>query len=956
MKTANKHRLFLKILSLVLVVQILFGFTGCEVKSHLKETVYRDAWKKIFVSTDGDDANPGTWQKPIKTLEKARDMAREITSDMKGNIEIILRQGEYRLDRTFELNETDSGKNGYKVIYKAYKDEKVIISGGTPVTGWELFDSQKGIYKAEFGSEIETRQLYVNGTRAVRARSNAGLSNATYDEIGHTTTDTFLASFKNIKDLEMVYRENWTNPRCPVDSITVSSGIATIKMQQPGWKWCRSKGSWTAVKNPWYYENAYELLDEEGEWYLDRTGAIGGKAYTFYYKPRKNEDMSKAEVIAPVLEELVTIKGSDIENPVQDVEFRGLTFSYATWNHPSSNHGHADAQNNVLREDADENNPRYTMSDYKFTDKNTGGNVVLSTAIRVNLIDCEFTKLGNTALFMRLGSQDNLVQGCVFYDISGGAIQVGEYDMYDPNNFMPTDERYLMRNNDIINNYIHHIGLEYRSATGISIGFVADTDVLNNEIGFVPYSGIHIGWGWSRIMQLGRPYTQNNRIEYNYIHDILLELYDGGGIYALGPHSDSGNRTIIANNFIQRQMNNFAAIYLDEGCDYYSVYNNVIDTAPHWVCSKHPLNDIHGNYTNQPAVINDPHLGVGEKADIKNTTLIENGNWPKAAEEIMNKAGLTEEYRHLLPVSGNVTFDLSQLDSENIVLAKISGVRNLEIDDKARLYFDGGEKCSGITLSVGDKNITTDENGFAWISDLLIKENIEKLSTAEGMTVSISADYPSGRNVITVGLADDEKNVLIKDSISVITGYRVLYSEDYEDTEVGSVPDGLEYDSSLGSIVVEEDAQGNKVLKIDHTKQSPSMSFLVQHNIPETSGILSVSFRVKTTATNAAVYAPYIRSGQTEVVTVNLHNNGYIAINKPPVEYIKTYSPNNWYTVNVVLDTQAGTFDLYVDSALLRKGVATRALTQTVDNVCLGMYRYDTGYYYIDDLIIKAVE
>lgn len=956
MKTNNKRRLLLKLFAVILAVQMLLSFTGCELQNHLNDKIYRDAWYKIYVSTTGNDSNPGTWQKPLKTLEKARDTVRTLSAGMQGNIEVILRQGEYTLDKTFALTEADSGRNGYKIIYKSQEGEKVVLSGGKSVTGWSVYDSEKGIYKAEFGGPIETRQLYVNGVRAVRAKSNTGLTNATYDANGHTTTDTFLASFKNISDLEMVYKQNWTNPRCPVESISVSGGTATVKMQQPGWTWCRSKGTWTAVTNPWYYENAYELLDEEGEWYLDRTGSVGGKAYTFYYKPRRNEDMSKAQVTVPVLEELLTVKGADLDHPVKDLAFSGITFSYATWNHPSTDDGHADAQNNVLREDYDPNNPKYTLSDYQFTDKMTGGNVVLSTAIGVNFTDCTFTKLGNTALFMRLGSQDNLVQGCAFYDISGGGIQVGEVDMYNPDNFMPTDERYLMRNNDIINNYIHHIGVEYRSATGIALGFVTDSDVLHNEIGHVPYSGIHFGWGWQRIMNLGRPCVQNNRIEYNYIHDILTELYDGGGIYALGPHSDTGNRTIIANNFIQRQMSNFAGIYLDEACDYYSVYNNVIDTAPQWVCSKHVLNDIHDNYTNQSALINDPHLGQGEKAVIRNTTVVENGNWPEAAEAIMKAAGPTEEYKHLLPVSGNVSFDLSGIDSMKTISFTLGGVRNLTAEKKVRMYFDGGEKFAGVTLSVNGEPVTTDSGGFAWLSDPYSSEDIGKLSMLSGITASVTGDFPSGKNSITVGLAEENKTVLFKDSISVITGYEILLNEDYEDTAVGAVPKSAVYDSTLGSALVQEDEAGNKVLKIDHSKQSPSASLLVQYNIPPTSGIVSVSFKVKPTGTKAAIYAPYIRSGQTEIVTVNLHNNGYFAINKPPVEYLKTYTANTWYTVNVIMDTELGTFNLYVDGVLLKKDVALKSVTETVDNVCIGMYRYDTGYYFIDDLLIKTAK
>src|SRR5262249_38375027 len=83
---------------------------------------------------------------------------------------------------------------------------------------------------------------------------------------------------------------------------------------------------------PTSVENAFELLDQPGEWYLDRP------AHTVYYIPRSGETMSSAKVEAPVLQKLVT--GSN----VHDVVFNGLQFSYATWLRPSSDTGFSEIQ------------------------------------------------------------------------------------------------------------------------------------------------------------------------------------------------------------------------------------------------------------------------------------------------------------------------------------------------------------------------------------------------------------------------------------------------------------------------------------------------------------------------------------------------------------------------------------------------------------------------------------
>ena len=380
----------------------------------------------------------------------------------------------------------------------------------------------------------------------------------------------------------------------------------------------------------------------------------------------------------------------------------------------------------------------------------------------------------------------------------------------------------------------------------------------------------------------------------------------------------------------------------------------MIDTAPQWVCSKHPLNDIHDNFTNQAALINDPHLGQGEKAEIKDTTLVIDGDWPAAAVAVMQNAGPQADYRWMLPVSGGVVFDTGKID-DGAITAKINLVRNLEEADGGRVFFDGGASCAGLALTVGGKSVTADEMGFAWLTDALNADERGKIDPLEGLSFTLSAGFPKGRNDICVGLAGGEDARFFGQSVSVMAGYKVLYSEDFESTEIGECPAGLTYDTALGKAAVEAGADGSRLLKVDHTAQSPAGSLLIQHTLPPTSGVISVELRVKPTSTKAAIYAPYIRSGTQEIVTVNRQNNGYVAINKPPMEYLNTYKADTWIEMRVMMDTSAGTFDLYTDGVLRKGGVPLKAAAAAIDNVCFGMYRFDTGSYYVDDFIIKAI-
>ncbi|WP_080837697.1 Ig-like domain-containing protein [Cohnella massiliensis] len=665
--------------------------------------VPRTVQADYYVSPDGDDGNPGTEAAPFGTLERARDAVRAIQRPLIGDVRVILRGGTYALNDTFALDERDSGSNGYRIVYQAYSGEKAVIGGGKAITGWTLHDPEKNIYRAYAGGDIETRQLYVNGVRGIRARSAGGLSNATWDDgvVGHTTTDTFLAEWGNISDMEMVYKSLWTNSRMGVESITAENGIATIKMKQPGWYYVTHKGSHSA-KAPWYYENAYELLDEEGEWYLDRT------TDTFYYKPREGEDLASAEVIAPVLEKLITAEGSSLDAPIRDVRFEGLSFAYTTWLHPNGSIGHPDAQNNHIR-----TNGIDTLPDAAITVRRANGIVFERN---------EFSKLGSTALKMVQGVRNSMIRGNKFYDLSGGAVTIGEPTRNDPAIFDPPDSRLLMKNNDVVNNYIHDIGVEYRSASAISAGFPVDMDISHNEIFNIPYSGIHIGYGWQFIPTSA---IRNVRIERNFIYDLLgAGLYDGGAVYTLGGTggtADSPN--VIAENYIKNQMNQSGALYPDEGSTFWRIDRNVVDLrkstfwenqfVPRWLhIWTNSIREItlDGNYTTTAYLQNS-----GVDIRITDTRVYPNGQWPQEALDIIARSGLEAEYRdigemRLGEVAAPETVNLNSGEFFDLPIAVLTPKGEpFDLGNVTRIEY--GSEDAGVVLVDGQGKLTAAGSG-----------------------------------------------------------------------------------------------------------------------------------------------------------------------------------------------------------------------------------------------------
>ena len=66
--------------------------------------------------------------------------------------------------------------------------------------------------------------------------------------------------------------------------------------------------------------------------------------------------MNTAEVIVPAVETLLKVEGTP-DNPVKDVTFEGITFSYATWMRPSIS-GHAPLQAGMYMTEATSSDQR----------------------------------------------------------------------------------------------------------------------------------------------------------------------------------------------------------------------------------------------------------------------------------------------------------------------------------------------------------------------------------------------------------------------------------------------------------------------------------------------------------------------------------------------------------------------------------------------------------------------
>ena len=363
----------------------------------------------VYVDADnGNDKNDGTANAPFKTVFAARDKIRKVNQTMTNDINVYIR-GRHYLDKAFVLDENDSGFNGYRIKYTSWGDEKPVLSMGEQYSNFQLHDENLNIYKTYVGKGVITRQAYFNDVRGIRARSVAGLTNAKYDgNLYYFCDNTELLDYKIPTDLEFVFHINWCNPRAVMESIDeTADGKVRLTPVQQQWLYVKNRVNTrlgSGVEVPSYIENAYELLDQEGEWYLNRNDGY------LYYIPREGEDMRTMVATIPMGEQILTVRSTASKNPVRNLTFENLTFADVGWLRPTQVGGHADAQNNHIRENGD---------------KMPGTALLMENIRYVDFLNNDVTRMGCTGLETKGAVQYVNIIGNEFFDLSGTAVTMG---------------------------------------------------------------------------------------------------------------------------------------------------------------------------------------------------------------------------------------------------------------------------------------------------------------------------------------------------------------------------------------------------------------------------------------------------------------------------------------------------------------------------------------------------
>ncbi|HUT92677.1 MAG TPA: right-handed parallel beta-helix repeat-containing protein [Thermoguttaceae bacterium] len=508
----------------------------------------------VYVALDGRDDAPGTAERPFATVARARNAVREKTAaGLAGDLTVLIRGGTYFLDEPLVFTPDDSGTERHAVSYAAWGDGTPILSGGRRITGWAQGDAdlwQVTLPEVKRG-KWNFRDLFVDGARAVRARTpNRSAeeycfrlvdAEITKDLKTHTLTvgPGVLQPWSHLDDVEVIVLKNWATLHKRVESVDPATGKVVLRGPHVDY----FGGNRPRKGGGCFFENAPEMLDEPGEWYLDRqTGVLR-------YWPLEGQDVTRCDVSAPVLGHVLEIAGTP-DRPVRNLHFRGLAVMH---NHlplpPEGHHGRQAAF-------------RYGA------DGITGG---LPCVVRwTHATGCSFTAgriahTGGSGIDLGEGCRANRIEGNAVFDLAGNGINVGG----------PDDEKLVPKENRIANNYVHRSGEVYYGACAIWAGFAQRTTIEHNLVCDHPYTGISIGWQWNDSPTVAREYL----VRYNHVYDVMKQVCDGGAIYSLGYQPG----TVLLRNHlhdVHRSRYAIAApnngIFLDQGSKAYLIEENAI--------------------------------------------------------------------------------------------------------------------------------------------------------------------------------------------------------------------------------------------------------------------------------------------------------------------------------------------------------------------------------------------
>lgn len=637
---------------------------------------------EIYVSPSGNDRDPGTQARPVRTLPRAQALVRK--SNARADVAVILGDGTFSLSAPLIFRRTDGGMDGHTVTWKAAQGAHPVVSGGMKVTGFKPYDQERRIWVADVPKGLDARQVWVDGTLAERPWIEVRTSDLRFDAAGFTILDPKLGWLSRLARPDRVELEAtgfFTDRVSPVKAIA----DGRVTMHQPAWD--NNTWGYDTISKPIFPDdsrlflvNALEFIGKTNEWHSrPYQWVIDPQAGKLYLRMGLDEDIADRDVVVPRLEALISIAGT-ADAPVERLRFEGLRFSHTSWLGPSRPTGYANQQSGAFLQDTSPIRPadawqscgwgcpQFESMRQKWHQMPAA--VQVASARDVVFAGNTFSQIGQVALGIgndataNLSGQGLATQGVRvirnrFAVLSGGAIMAGgvRQDAHHPGTANLTNRDLAIEDNTVTT-----VSQDYKDNAAILTTYVTGTRIAHNDVSDAPYDGIAVGWGWGYNDAGGNPnydenlkgYLHNTKfttpttlrdtvIEGNRIHGVKTWFMDGGAIYNLSANPGA----VIRGNHIF-DIGNRIAIYLDEGSKHFAVTGNVVETGGKWLnintagaMFKRRISTDNTATGNWHTVNSTGGRWLAEIGNVaKDNTLVADRNWPAEARTVIANAGV----------------------------------------------------------------------------------------------------------------------------------------------------------------------------------------------------------------------------------------------------------------------------------------------------------------------------
>jgi hypothetical protein len=523
----------------------------------------------VFVATDGDDRNPGTESRPLRTFPAAQRAILDLKKrNISGPLFVFFREGTYYLQDIIVFNRGHSGEPESPIAYLPYPGEQVTLSGGTRlVPNWTQY--RDGILQTQVPPGTDTEQLFVNGQQQILARYPNYDSNAKY--LNGSAADA----------IDPKRAKHWANPKGGYihalhqylwgdQHYVITGKDADGKVTYDGgWQNNRPRPMHAQYR---FVENIFEELDSPGEWFLNK------ETNTLYFYPPMGLDLNTAVVETVRLKHLVEFQGTP-ESPVKHVGLSGFIFRHTS-------RTFMETREPLLR------------SDWRIY---RGGALLFTGAEDCYVRDCTFDQLGGNCIFVSNYNRRIHISGCHLASAgASGICFVGDPSaVRDP--LESYERRHAVGELDLTpgprtNNHpedclvedtlIYRTGRVEKQSAPIEIDIAKSITVRHASIYDVPRAGINIGDGcWG-----------GHHIDFCDVFDTVKETGDHGsfnswardrwwgvtgvdldsvvdGKYKTLPTLDAVQPNVLSNS--RWRCDHGWDIDLDDGSSNYHIYNNL---------------------------------------------------------------------------------------------------------------------------------------------------------------------------------------------------------------------------------------------------------------------------------------------------------------------------------------------------------------------------------------------